>query len=52
MDTNLKGTYFCCLAAGKRMIERRKGNIFNMTSGDGKRVSGVTCPHRVVRSEC
>ena len=40
MDTNLKGTYFCCQAVGKRMIEQRKGNIINITSGDGKRVSG------------
>ena len=40
MDTNLKGTYFCCQAVGKRMIEQGKGNIINITSGDGKRVSG------------
>ena len=40
MDTNLKGTYYCCQAAGKRMIEQGKGNIINITSGDGKRVSG------------
>ena len=40
MDTNLKGTFFCCQAVGKRMIEQRKGNIINITSGDGKRVSG------------
>ena len=40
MDTNLKGTYFCCQAVGQRMIEQRKGNIINITSGDGKRVSG------------
>ena len=40
MDTNLKGTYFCCQTVGKRMIEQKKGNIINITSGDGKRVSG------------
>ena len=40
MDTNLKGTYFCCQAVGKMMIDQRKGNIINITSGDGKRVSG------------
>ena len=40
MDTNLKGTYFCCQAVGQRMIEQKKGNIINITSGDGKRVSG------------
>ena len=40
MDTNLKGTYFCCQTVGKRMIEQKKGNIINITSCDGKRVSG------------
>ena len=40
MDTNLKGTFYCCQAAGKGMIERRTGNIINMASGDGRRVSG------------
>ena len=40
MDTNLKGTWYCCQAAGRRMIERQKGSIINITSGDGRRVSG------------
>ena len=40
MDTNLKGSYICCQAVGQRMIEQKKGNIINITSGDGKRVSG------------
>ena len=40
MDTNLKGTWYCCQAVGKRMIEQKAGNIINITSGDGRRVSG------------
>ena len=40
MDTNLKGTWYCCQTAGKRMIEQKTGNIINITSGDGRRVSG------------
>lgn len=32
IDTNLKGYYLCCQAAGKKMIERRRGNIINMAS--------------------
>ena len=35
IDVNLKGYYFCSSAAGKIMIERRKGTIVNMTSMDG-----------------
>ena len=40
IDTNLKSSYYCCQAVGKRMIEQQTGNIINITSGDGKRVSG------------
>ena len=40
MDTNLKGTFYFCQVAGRRMIEQKSGNIINITSGDGRRVSG------------
>ena len=40
IDTNLKSSYYCCQAVGKQMIEQKMGNIINITSGDGKRVSG------------
>ena len=40
MDTNLKGTWYFCQVAGRRMIEQKSGNIINITSGDGRRVSG------------
>ena len=32
LDTNLKGYYLCCQAAGKKMVERKKGNIINIAS--------------------
>jgi 3-oxoacyl-[acyl-carrier protein] reductase len=35
IDTNLKGTFLCCRAAGKRMIARRSGCIINLSSQVG-----------------
>lgn len=32
ISTNLKGSFFCCQAAGKKMIAQRKGKIINITS--------------------
>ncbi len=32
LDTNLKGYYLCSQAVGKRMVERKKGNIINIAS--------------------
>ncbi len=32
MDLNLKGTFFCCQAAGRRMLERGAGRIVNISS--------------------
>lgn len=32
MDVNLKGTFFCCQAAGKKMIQEKKGKIINLSS--------------------
>ena len=32
MDLNLKGTFFCCQAAGRRMLERGVGRIVNISS--------------------
>ncbi len=32
MDLNLKGTFFCCQEAGKRMVERKRGRIVNISS--------------------
>jgi 3-oxoacyl-[acyl-carrier protein] reductase len=32
IDTNLKGTYYCCKAVCPEMIKRRKGRIINISS--------------------
>ena len=32
IDVNLKGCFLCCQAAGKRMVELKKGNIINIVS--------------------
>jgi len=35
IDTNLKGTYFCCQAVGKVMARQAGGNIINLSSQVG-----------------
>ena len=35
VDLNLTGTWLCCIAAGKRMIEQQSGNIINISSVAG-----------------
>jgi NAD(P)-dependent dehydrogenase (short-subunit alcohol dehydrogenase family) len=35
IDTNLKGTYFCCREAGKAMVRQNGGNIINISSQVG-----------------
>ena len=35
INTNLKGTYFCCQAAAREMVNRRRGNIINIASDLG-----------------
>lgn len=35
MDTNLKGTFFCCQAAGVEMIKAHRGSIINIASDLG-----------------
>jgi NAD(P)-dependent dehydrogenase (short-subunit alcohol dehydrogenase family) len=42
MDVNLKGTYLCCQAAGKVMVEHKKGNIINISSIGGMRIGGAS----------
>lgn len=32
MDVNVKGAFFCCQAAGKKMIKQKKGKIINISS--------------------
>ena len=35
VDLNLTGTFLCCMAAGKQMIEQNSGNIINISSVAG-----------------
>jgi NAD(P)-dependent dehydrogenase (short-subunit alcohol dehydrogenase family) len=35
IDTNLKGTYLCCRAAGKIMVRQNSGSIINLSSQVG-----------------
>ena len=35
IDVNLNGTFLCCIAAGKQMIEQASGNIINISSTAG-----------------
>jgi sorbose reductase len=39
MDTNVKGLFFCCQAAGKIMIPQKKGSIINIASMSGTSVN-------------
>ncbi len=32
IDTDLKGYYLCCQAVGRRMVDRKRGNIINIAS--------------------
>lgn len=36
MDVNLKGVFLCCQAVGKKMMERDKGKIVNISSVNAK----------------
>ena len=36
INTNLKGTFLCCRAAGRVMIQQQKGNIINIASTAGR----------------
>ena len=35
IDFNLTGTFLCCIASGKQMIEQKSGNIINISSTAG-----------------
>ena len=37
MDTNLKGPFLCCRAAGKCFVEQRRGKVVNVASGLGEK---------------
>ena len=35
IDTNLRGTYFCCRSVGRMMVKQKEGNIINLSSQVG-----------------
>jgi len=37
MDTNLTGTFFCCRAVGKHLVNQKSGKVINISSGAGLR---------------
>ncbi len=43
IDINLTGLFFCCQAAGKEMIRRKKGSIINIASMSGIAVNYPQC---------
>jgi len=45
LDTNLKGMFFACQAAGRAMIERRYGRIINIGSIAGEVGFGFNVPY-------
>ena len=53
IDVNLKGYYFCAAAAGKIMIEHKKGSIISIASVDGisAGISKYLVPPELTRME-
>lgn len=45
INTNLKGTFFCCQEVGRQMVERRKGKIINISSIMGDWGLGFNVPY-------
>lgn len=43
IDINLNGTFFCCQAVGRKMIERKKGSIITISSMSGLIVNTPQC---------
>ncbi len=37
IDTNLTGTFYCCRAVSRHMVERKSGRVINIASGYGLR---------------
>ena len=50
INTNLKGTYFCCQAVGKRMVDQKRGNIINFASQAGINPSPGTGAYSVSKA--
>ena len=45
MNINLKGTFLCCQAVARHMMERCSGKIINIASDAGKSGGGIPIAH-------
>ncbi len=50
IDIDLKGCYLCAQAVGKRMVERKKGSIINITSSHAFKVSPGVVAYGVAKA--
>ncbi len=50
IDTNLKGYFLCCSAAGKKMVEQRSGNIITMASIGALRPSAGSPVYNIAKA--
>ena len=50
IDTDLKGYYLCSQAVGKRMMERKRGNIINISSNLGIKVQKNTGAYCIAKA--
>ena len=50
MNTDLKGSYLCCQAVGRVMVERKRGAIINITSTNAVKVSRASGAYTVAKA--
>ena len=50
MDVDLKGYFLCSQAVGRRMVERKKGNIINIASKAGLRPRETNCVYAIAKA--
>lgn len=50
LDLNLNAVFLCCREVGQHMIERRRGKIINITSGQGVKATPYMIPYSVSKA--
>lgn len=50
IDIDLKGYWLCCQAVGKRMVERKKGNVINVSSTSGLSSRSGSSPYNIAKA--
>lgn len=50
MDINIKGCYLCCQAVGKKMVERKRGNIISIASTNSFVLGKEEAPYSVSKA--